>query len=43
MVTLRPFFDDWLTEIIFGKLSGGIFITIGMTGLDQDMMQKFKL
>ena len=35
------FFNDWLTGNYFWKnFLGGIFITIGMTGLDQDMMQK---
>ena len=35
------FFDDWLSGNYFWKhFIGGIFITIGMTGLDQDMMQK---
>jgi solute:Na+ symporter, SSS family len=35
------FFEDWLAGNYFWKhFLGGIFITIGMTGLDQDMMQK---
>jgi solute:Na+ symporter, SSS family len=35
------FFDDWTAKNYFWKhFLGGIFITIGMTGLDQDMMQK---
>lgn len=35
------FFDDLLAGNNFWKsFFGGIFITIGMTGLDQDMMQK---
>ena len=35
------FFDDWYSGNYFWKhFLGGIFITIGMTGLDQDMMQK---
>ena len=35
------FFDDWQSGNYFWKhFLGGIFITIGMTGLDQDMMQK---
>jgi SSS family transporter len=35
------FFDDWLSGNYFWKhFLGGMFITIGMTGLDQDMMQK---
>ncbi len=35
------YFDNWLDENYFWKhFLGGIFITIGMTGLDQDMMQK---
>lgn len=35
------FFDDWHSGNYFWKhFLGGIFITIGMTGLDQDMMQK---
>ncbi len=35
------FFDDWLSGNYFWKhFLGGIFITVGMTGLDQDMMQK---
>ena len=35
------FFDDWLTGNYFWKnFLGGVFITVGMTGLDQDMMQK---
>jgi SSS family transporter len=35
------FFDDPNTKVYFWKyFIGGIFITIAMTGLDQDMMQK---
>lgn len=35
------FWDDWLSENYFWKnFLSGIFITIVMTGLDQDMMQK---
>jgi SSS family transporter len=35
------FFDDFMSKNHFLKhFFGGIFITIGMTGLDQDMMQK---
>jgi len=35
------FFDDFMTKNHFFKhFLGGMFITIGMTGLDQDMMQK---
>ena len=35
------FFDDWFEKNYFWKhFLGGIFIAIGMTGLDQDMMQK---
>ncbi len=35
------FFEDYLDGNYFWKhFLGGIFITIGMTGLDQDMMQK---
>lgn len=35
------FFDDWFSKNHFLKhFFGGMFITIGMTGLDQDMMQK---
>ena len=35
------FFDDFMSGNHFLKhFFGGIFITIGMTGLDQDMMQK---
>lgn len=35
------YFDDWKSANYFWKhFIGGIFITIGMTGLDQDMMQK---
>lgn len=35
------FFDDWFSGNNFFKMFfGGIFMTIGMTGLDQDMMQK---
>ena len=35
------YFDNWLDGNYFWKhFLGGIFITIGMTGLDQDMMQK---
>ena len=35
------FFEDWYSANYFWKhFLGGIFITIGMTGLDQDMMQK---
>ncbi len=35
------FFDDWTAKNYFWKhFLGGIFIAIGMTGLDQDMMQK---
>ena len=35
------FFENWLSGNYFWKhFLGGIFITIGMTGLDQDMMQK---
>lgn len=35
------FFDDWMSGNHFLKhFLGGMFITIGMTGLDQDMMQK---
>lgn len=35
------FMDDWLAGNYFWKhFLGGIFIAIGMTGLDQDMMQK---
>lgn len=35
------FFDDFMSSNHFLKhFFGGIFITIGMTGLDQDMMQK---
>ena len=35
------FFDEWNNANYFWKhFLGGIFITIGMTGLDQDMMQK---
>ncbi|WP_323789394.1 sodium:solute symporter [Psychroserpens sp.] len=35
------FFDDFNSSVYFWKyFIGGIFITIAMTGLDQDMMQK---
>lgn len=35
------FFDDWKGANHFVKMFlGGIFIALGMTGLDQDMMQK---
>ena len=35
------YFDSWLDGNYFWKhFLGGMFITIGMTGLDQDMMQK---
>ncbi|MEN9000716.1 MAG: sodium:solute symporter, partial [Flavobacteriales bacterium] len=35
------FFEDWNSGTHFIKMFlGGIFIAIGMTGLDQDMMQK---
>ena len=35
------FFDDWNEKNHFVKMFfGGMFIAIGMTGLDQDMMQK---
>ncbi len=35
------FFDDWNGKYHFVKMFfGGMFIAIGMTGLDQDMMQK---
>lgn len=35
------FMDDWLSGNYFYKhFFGGMFIAIGMTGLDQDMMQK---
>ncbi len=35
------FFEDWKSGNYFWKhFLGGMFITIGMTGLDQDMMQK---
>jgi SSS family transporter len=35
------FFDDFMSKNHFLKhFFGGMFITIGMTGLDQDMMQK---
>ena len=35
------YFDNWSDGNYFWKhFLGGIFITIGMTGLDQDMMQK---
>ncbi len=35
------FFDDFMASNHFIKhILGGMFITIGMTGLDQDMMQK---
>jgi SSS family transporter len=35
------FMDDFLEKNYFWKhFFGGIFITVGMTGLDQDMMQK---
>jgi len=35
------FFDDWLAKNHFVKMFlGGAFIAIGMSGLDQDMMQK---
>ena len=35
------YFSDWKSGNYFWKhFLGGIFITIGMTGLDQDMMQK---
>jgi Na+/proline symporter len=35
------FFEDWNSGTHFVKMFlGGIFIAIGMTGLDQDMMQK---
>ncbi len=35
------FFDNWLEKNYFWKhFLGGIFIAVGMTGLDQDMMQK---
>ncbi len=35
------FFDDFMSKNYFLKhFFGGMFITIGMTGLDQDMMQK---
>ena len=35
------FFDDFMSSNHFLKhFFGGMFITIGMTGLDQDMMQK---
>ena len=35
------YFDSWLSANYFWKhFLGGLFITIGMTGLDQDMMQK---
>ncbi|NQX81017.1 MAG: sodium:solute symporter [Flavobacteriaceae bacterium] len=35
------FFEDWRSANYFWKqFLGGIFIAVGMTGLDQDMMQK---
>jgi len=35
------FFDDWLKSTHFGKqVLGGMFVTIAMVGLDQDLMQK---
>ncbi|MCB0803080.1 MAG: sodium:solute symporter [Flavobacteriales bacterium] len=35
------FFDDWRADTYFWKqFLGGVFISIVMTGLDQDMMQK---
>ncbi len=35
------FFDDWMKGSHFIKMFlGGIFMAVGMTGLDQDMMQK---
>lgn len=35
------FFDDWLKSTHFVKqLLGGMFVTIAMVGLDQDLMQK---
>ncbi len=35
------FFDDWLKSNFFWKqILGGIFVTIAMVGLDQDLMQK---
>ena len=35
------YFENWKSANFFWKhFLGGIFITIGMTGLDQDMMQK---
>ena len=35
------FFEDWNSGTHFMKMFlGGIFIAVGMTGLDQDMMQK---
>jgi Na+/proline symporter len=35
------FFDDWLKSTHFAKqVLGGMFVTIAMVGLDQDLMQK---
>lgn len=35
------FFEDWLKSNFFWKqILGGIFVTIAMVGLDQDLMQK---
>jgi Na+/proline symporter len=39
--TMQIFFWDWKDKTFFGKqFLSGIFITIAMTGLDQEMMQK---
>jgi Na+/proline symporter len=39
--TTQIFFWDWKDKTFFGKqFLSGIFITIAMTGLDQEMMQK---
>src|SRR5690606_28272866 len=35
------FYEDWLKSNFFVKqILGGIFVTIAMVGLDQDLMQK---
>ncbi|HEU4495984.1 MAG TPA: sodium:solute symporter [Flavobacterium sp.] len=35
------FFEDWLKSTFFWKqIIGGIFVTLAMVGLDQDLMQK---
>jgi Na+/proline symporter len=35
------FYEDWLkSNFVFKQILGGIFVTIAMVGLDQDLMQK---